>query len=70
VYTVAGKVFDTTAGQYVGNGRPWTAAALKEAGLTEAVESGVFTVEQHIRFMSKVTPQKLTPADYIIPPGR
>jgi hypothetical protein len=65
VYTNSGKVFDTTASQYVGSGRPWTTSALEEAGLTQAVESGVFTVEQHIQFMSEVTPQELTPADYM-----
>lgn len=68
VYRIGEKVLDTTSKQYVGSGRAWSAAALEEAGLTEAVESGVFSVEQHARFMSKVTGESVTTADYALPP--
>ncbi len=52
-YQYQGRVFDLAAGQYVRPG-VWTAEALEAAGLTREVESGVFTVEQHRRFMEFV----------------
>jgi hypothetical protein len=53
VYDRQGVVYDVTARQYV---RPdvWTEEELAEAGLTDAVESGVFTSEQHRLFMDKL----------------
>ena len=44
-----GLVLDPTAAQYV-KPAAWSPAALQEAGLSEAVRSGVFTPEQHAIF--------------------
>lgn len=52
-YQYQGRVFDLAAGQYVRPG-VWTAEALETAGLTRAVESGIFTPAQHSRFMEVV----------------
>ena len=46
-------MYDVTAKQYVRPGA-WTPEELAEAGLSEAVESGVFTPQQHKTFMQKV----------------
>ncbi len=53
VYEHQGKVYDVTAKQYI---RPdvWTQEELAHAGLAEAIESGVFTAEQHKTFMTKI----------------
>ena len=53
VYEHQGLVYDVTAKQYVRPG-VWTPEDLAEAGLTDAVESGVFTPEQHRIFMTKL----------------
>jgi hypothetical protein len=50
---VEGKVVDATAAQYVKPGL-WTAEALESAGLTQAVETGVFTIEQHVVFIKRI----------------
>jgi hypothetical protein len=52
-YEYQGRMFDVAAGQYVRPG-VWTAEALEAAGLTKAVESGVFSLEQHATFMQVV----------------
>ena len=53
VYDHGGKVYDLTAAQYMRPGM-WTSSELAKAGLSEAVASGVFTLEQHAAFMKKV----------------
>lgn len=52
-YEHQGVVYDITANQYV---RPdvWTQPELDRAGLAQAVESGVFSLQQHRKFMEKV----------------
>lgn len=53
VYEHQGTVYDVTAKQYLRPG-VWTQEELAQAGLTEAVESGMFTPEQHKTFMAKI----------------
>jgi hypothetical protein len=53
VYEHHGVVYDVTAKQDVRPG-VWTPEELAEAGLTKAVELGVFTPEQHKVFMAKL----------------
>ena len=53
VYEYQGKVFDVTAKQFVRPGL-WTEEDLAHIGLTEAVETGAFTSQQHRVFMDKV----------------
>ena len=52
-YSYQGKVIDPTAAQYVKPAKAgvWTEAELQQAGLKEAVETGVFTPEQHVKFL-------------------
>jgi RHS repeat-associated protein len=53
VYEHEGTVYDIEAKQYVRPG-VWSQEELAQAGLTDAVESGIFTPEQHKIFMKKV----------------
>jgi len=52
-YRYGNKIYDLTAKQYVRPG-VWTEEELAKAGLTEAVNTGVFTLEQHALFMEKI----------------
>jgi hypothetical protein len=62
VYIHNGLVLDPVAAQYT------TSAAVLErvgrAGLRPALETGVFTIEQHIRFMEIVRGCRFTRTDY------
>jgi hypothetical protein len=53
VYHYQGRVIDPTARQYVQPARAgvWTEQELTQAGLRDAVDSGVFTPEQHTQFL-------------------
>jgi hypothetical protein len=56
VYHYQGKVIDPTARQYVKPAKAgvWTQKGLAEAGLKDAVDSGVFTPQQHQQFLRKL----------------
>ena len=56
VYLYQGKVLDPTARQYVKPSKAgvWTEEELARAGLKDAVDSGVFTPEQHGQFLKKL----------------
>ena len=62
-----GRVIDAVAGQYIRNAA--MLQQVEQAGLKATMESGVFTVEEHIQFMRIVRGEQFTIADYI-PQGR
>lgn len=67
VYIYQGQVIDAVAAQYIRNAA--MLQQVEQAGLRAAMESGVFTVEEHIQFMRIVRGEQFTLADYI-PRGR
>ena len=67
VYIYEGRVIDAVAGQYIRNAA--MLQQVEQAGLKATMESGVFTVEEHIQFMRIVRGEQFTIADYI-PQGR
>jgi len=67
VYIHDTKVIDAVAGQYTRS--PAVLKRVEQAGLKPALESGSFTVEEHIQFMRIVRGERFTPQDYI-PKGR
>jgi hypothetical protein len=56
VYHYQGMVLDPTASQYVKPARAgvWTERELTQVDLKDAVETGVFTPEQHRQFLRKL----------------
>lgn len=63
VWVHEGKVLDPTGKQYL---ERWPKNLLdREPGLEQAIRSGVFTPEQHATFMSRVSGEKITAADYL-----
>jgi hypothetical protein len=52
-YEYFGQILDVTAKQYIRPG-VWTREELARAGLLDAVESGIFTPEQHRRFLERL----------------
>ncbi len=63
VYIYEGRVIDAVAAQYIRNAA--MLQQVEQAGLRAAMESGVFTVEEHIQFMRIVRGEQFTVADYL-----
>ena len=53
-YRYGDRIFDVTAANYIKPGFA-TADEIASAGLTDAVKSGIFTLEQHATFISLIT---------------
>jgi hypothetical protein len=69
VYIYQGLVLDATAAAKATTGGPKILGMLDRAGLLPTVESGVFSVQEHIAFMNIIRPgSRLTVVNYVVAP--